>query len=136
MFLPVIYLYSPSVFYLYSFSHPFEVRLLGILQLGGLFQYYHPGNDMKTKMKAVFLQEQVNRINCILSTFTIKKKTSIFTRTVQKKGKVTSLMQLKQLIESRSEEDRKRCCLIKNKGNIANMSMYSDYIWAFSQGHE
>lgn len=37
-----------------------------------------------------------------------------------------------------SEEDSKRCCLIKNKikGNLANMSVYLDYIWAFSQGLE
>lgn len=131
-----MYLYSTSVFHLYSFRYPSEVSLLRILQLGSLFQYFRPENDMKTKMKAAFLQEQVNRINCIPSTFTIRKKTCIFTSSIQKKGKVTSLIQLQQLIESRSEEDSKRCCLIKNKikGNLANM--YLDYIWAFNQGLE
>jgi len=37
---------------------------------------------MKTKMKSTFLQEQGNKISYILSTFTIKKKSIIFTRTI------------------------------------------------------
>lgn len=78
MFLIPIYLYSISVFHLYSFRYAFEVSLLEILQLGGLFQYYCPVNGMKTETESIFLQEQGNRISYILSTLIIKKKKHYF----------------------------------------------------------
>lgn len=82
MFLLQVYLYSISVFHLYSFRYAFEAGLLEILQLGGLFQYYWPVNDMNTKMKSIFLREQGNGISYILSTLIIKKKIIILTRTI------------------------------------------------------